>query len=141
MSRHELLDGMPRDGEVEVVDEELHQVAQRHGVVGLRFFLDEVFDLIENLTDWTWPSRAWEEVVGALLEALLVLGDEGVRHSHRDGDDILGDITPSCRAEKRNHLLLPRESPEGAVHPDENSEDPLPMHVWQLLDRHQGGRP
>ena len=57
MGCHVLPDGMPRDGEVEVVDEELHQDAQRHGAVGLRFFLDEVFDLIENLTDWTWPSR------------------------------------------------------------------------------------
>ena len=111
---HVLPDGMPRDGEVEVVDEELHQDAQRHGAVGLRFFLDEVFDLIENLTDWTWPSRTGEHVVGALLEALLVLRDVRIRHSHRDGDEVLGEFLPLVarrRAITCSFLGSPQKAP------------------------------
>ena len=106
VGRHVLPQVAPRHEDAVVVGEVLHQNAKRHGTVVGHFF-DEVFDLVKNIIEGTWPTWTSERSLWSLHHVVPVAADSRFRRSHHLGDVPVGDDRPVQSPQQQGDLDLP----------------------------------
>ena len=114
MPAHVLPERVHHDGCRDQVCHEGHRDAHRDSAVGSRFGLDEVFHLMKNITQLTWPSRLAAGGLRVLLVVLLESCDKAFRNAEDLADVHLEDVVNIFPGEHSSDLFLSRRSPEVA---------------------------
>ena len=112
----EVTEVLPRDVDVVLVDEVLQHGTHRDRAPGRNLIRDEVFDVVENGTQGTWPAGHRVHVVGVRFVALDVPRNGTLGDLHDRPDVVLRDGRSSRPVVDGGHLLLPLHRPERRFH-------------------------